>query len=198
MGQDTPEAPRLAWRPQPRERGQGERFANLTQLFFNPRCPLPRQVHIEFEGSSILSWVGLTGETGVSPRPSETIGHWPWKFWMNATGVPVSESGDDCPQEILVTSSSGRPRPTGWREWLGSRTPKGDASCRVIPSSSAVSANRYPSVRIESGHASKFGNCSRTPFPFPDPVSSPSVSTKRWRSASSMKIRSRRSPRFMT
>ena len=88
---------------------------------------------------------------------------------MNAARVPVSESGDGCPREILITSSSGRPRPTQWREWLGSRTPKGDATWRVITSSSALSANRYPSARIESGHASKIGNRSLTPFP--DPVS---------------------------
>ena len=41
-----------------------------------------------------LSWVGLTGETGLSPRPSEAIGHCPCKPWMNAACVPVSESGD--------------------------------------------------------------------------------------------------------
>ena len=60
-------------------------------------------------------------------------------------------------------SSSGRPRPTRWREWLGSRTPKGDASWRVFPSSRAISANRYPSACIESGPASK------TRKSFPDP-----------------------------
>ena len=166
----------------------------------NRACPSP-DVRRSTPPSSSSPPARIRGQFLIlaTPRPSQAIGHCPWKPWMNAAGVPVSESGDDCPREILVTSSSGRLRPTGWREWLGSRTPKGDASWRVIPSSSAVSANRYPSVRIESGHASKFGNCSRTPFlPFPDPVSSPSVSTKRWRSASSMKISSRRSPRFMT
>ena len=60
-------------------------------------------------------------------------------------------------------SSSGRPRPTRWREWLGSRTPKGDATWRVFPSSSAISANRYPPARIKSGPASK------TRKSFPDP-----------------------------
>jgi hypothetical protein len=82
---------------------------------------------------------------------------------MNAACVPVSESGNGCPWEILVTFSSGRPRPTRWREWLGSRTPKGDATWRVITSSSAVSANSYPSVRIGSGHVCKIGNRSLTP-----------------------------------
>jgi hypothetical protein len=154
---------------------------------------MPRMVHIEFEGPpypviGCLSWVGLTSETGVSPhkgstrirgqirgqflilatpRPSQAIGHCPWKPWMNAAGVPVSESGDDCPREILVTSSSGRLRPTGWREWLGSRTPKGDAAWRVIPSSSAVSANRCPPTRIKSGPPSK------TRKSFPDPFAGP-------------------------
>ena len=60
-------------------------------------------------------------------------------------------------------SSSGRPRPTRWREWLGSRTPKGDATWRVITGSSAISANRYPPARIKSGPASK------TRKSFPDP-----------------------------
>ncbi len=84
---------------------------------------------------------------------------------MNAACVPVFESGDGCPRKILVTSSSGRPHPTRWREWLGSRTPKGDAFWRVITRSNAVSANRYSSARIESGHASKVGNRFLTPFP---------------------------------
>ncbi len=110
----------------------------------------------------------------ATPRPSQAIGHCPWKFWINAACIPVSESGDGCPREMLVTSSSGRPHPTRWWEWPGSRTPKGDASWRVIPSSSAVSANRYPSVRIESGHASKIGNRSLTPFP------DPWAKTRRW------------------
>ena len=117
-----------------------------------------------------LSWVGQTGETGLSPRPSQAMGHCPWKFWINAACVPVSESGDGCPREIIVTSSSGRPRPTRWWEWPGSRPPKGDATWRVITRSSAVSANRYPSVRIKSGHASKIENRSLTPFPDPVPV----------------------------
>ena len=84
---------------------------------------------------------------------------------MNAACVPVSESGDGCARKILVTSSSGRPRPTRWREWPGSRTPKGDATWRVITSSSAVSANRYPPAHIESGQVSKIENRSLTPFP---------------------------------
>jgi len=72
---------------------------------------MPRQVHIEFEGLPYpvmgwLSWVGQTGETGLAPRPSQAIGHCPWKFWINAAGVPVFESGDGCAREILVTSSS--------------------------------------------------------------------------------------------
>ena len=85
---------------------------------------------------------------------------------MNAACVPVSESGDGCAREILVISSSGRPRPTRWWEWPGSRTPKGDATWRVITRSSAVSANRYSPAHIESGHASKIGNRFLTPFPF--------------------------------
>ena len=83
---------------------------------------------------------------------------------MNAASVPVSESGDGYPRKILVTSSSGRPHPTRWREWPGFRTPKGDATWRVITRSSAVSANRYPPARIESGHVSKIGNRFLTPF----------------------------------
>ena len=43
--------------------------------------------------------------------------------------------------------------------------PKGDATWRVFTSSSAVSANRYPSAHIESGHACKIGNRYLTPFP---------------------------------
>ncbi len=38
--------------------------------------------------------------------PSQAIGHCPCKPWMNVAGVPVSESGDGCAREILVTSSS--------------------------------------------------------------------------------------------
>ena len=41
----------------------------------------------------------------ATPRPSQAIGYCPWKPWMNAACVPVSESGDGCPREILIISS---------------------------------------------------------------------------------------------
>ncbi len=137
---------------------------------------MPRQVHIEFEGPpypviGCLSWVGLTGETGLSPRPPEAIGHCPWKLWMNAACVPVSESGDDCPREILVTlrrdSSSGRPRPTRWREWLGSRFPK--ATLVGASSSGAAPFQRTATHRpaLNPAMHPKVGTRFRTPSPDP-------------------------------
>jgi hypothetical protein len=125
-----------------------------------------------------LSWVGLTGETGLSPRPSEAIGHCPCKLWMNAAGVPVSESGDDCPREILVTSSSGLFVGTPSSNPVAGMARLQNPQRRCYPARHAQllrrSANSYPSVRIESGHASKIGNRSLTPFP------DPWAKTRRW------------------
>ena len=130
-------------RPWNEERGQGTisefdpTFSTIVDQCFG-RSTSSLRGPLSCHGLAVmgwLSWVGQTGETGLSPRPSEAIGHCPWKPWMNAACVPVFESGDGCPREILVTSSSGRPHPTRWREWQAPEPPKA-----TLPSASSLGA----------------------------------------------------------
>lgn len=69
-------------------RGTGER-GHGTIPEFDPAVLQPsltlasdgphRVVGPPYPAMGWLSWVGQTGETGLSPRPSQAIGHCPWK-----------------------------------------------------------------------------------------------------------------------
>ena len=102
-------------------RGTGERGQG-TIPEFDPAVLQPSLTHASegphrVVGPPILPWVGCHGFGKpakpirgqflilATPRPSQAIGYCPWKPWMNAACVPVSESGDGCPREILIISS---------------------------------------------------------------------------------------------